>query len=330
MSTSNLDVEKDFLSNVDYLKSLVKEVKSKTSSDYDSNLIYEVTYADMYVTDLLSRVKNPKFAEDINDIKIALDLIISDIPDSCVEEARSKSDYTRILKAKYNNLDDGSFEEEVAYSNIEESNVIKEYLKKRTPSILTVFVLLLINTMGIQNFVSEIVDGLGLLFGMEVSTTVIETNSAFSAVSSITNTIISCLIMFLIVALILGAVVDLLYLMMPALRNILDNGKEESRFVSIYAKSAIEEVDGQLIKYKKIKSYDRVKRNKYWLQSMIDTLTSLQQSGKQIDENFAKSLVDLKYDLENCKEHSKEWYSLVAKIEFMHDRYIHSLEGIVV
>lgn len=330
MSTSNLDVEKDFLSNVDYLKSLVKEVKSKTSSDYDSNLIYEVTYADMYVTDLLSRVKNPKLAENINDIKIALDLIISDIPDSCVEEARSKSDYTKILKAKYNNLDDGSFEEEVAYSSIEESNVIKEYLKKRTPSILTVFVLLLINTMGIQNFVSEIVDGLGLLFGMEASTTVIETNSAFSAVSSITNTIISCLIMFLIVALILGAVVDLLYLMMPALRNIIDNGKEESRFVSIYAKSAIEEVDGQLIKYKKIKSYDRVKRNKYWLQSMIDTLTSLQQSGKQIDENFAKSLVDLKCDLETCKEHSKEWYSLVAKIEFMHDRYIRSMEGIVV
>lgn len=323
MSLSSLNVEKDFLSNADYLKALVKEVKSNTSLNYDSNLIYEVTYANMYVTDLLTKVNNPELIENINEIKVALDLIIADIPDKDVENAQSKLDYTKILKAKYDKIDDGSFEEEVAYSNIKESSVCKEYLKKRAPSIIVVFIVALIVFLGVPGMISE----------MLVTPEAVETNHSISKIVSTLkywmDVLLNSVIFLLFSTFTVSVIFDLLYLLVPQSRIILDSNKDESRFVSIQAKSAIEEVDGQLIKYKKIKSYDRIKRNQYWLQSMIDTLTYLQKSGKKIDTNFAKSLVDLQCNLKACKERSKEWYLYIAKIEFMHDKYQKLIEGVV-
>lgn len=314
----NLNVEKDFLSNVDYLKSLVKEVKSKPTSDFDSNLIYEVTYADMYVTDLLTRVKNPKLAEGINDIKTALDLIIEDIPDNDVENARSEVDYTKILRAKYDNIDDGSFEEEVAYSSIEESSVIKEYWKKRSASIITLIVLMLILLIGTDNIASKIAYALSSITG---NSEVVSSNaSEIKSLIDITSTIFGLVSTMLVGVLGVGITIDLMYLAVPAFRMII--GDNDARLVSIYAKAAVEEVDGQLIKYKKIKSYDRIKRNKYWLDSMLDSLNILQKSGKKIDTDFVNALANLHSNIENCKEHSKEWYRYIAKIEFMHDKYL--------
>ena len=323
---SNLDVDKDFLSNVDYLKSLVKEVKSKTSSDYDSNLIYEVTYADMYVTDLLIKVKDPEFAENINDIKIALDLIIADISDGDVEKARSEVDYTKILKAKYDNVDDGSFEEEVAYSNIDESNVVKEYLKKRSFSIVTLIILLGLSLAGVDNIVNKIISVLDNITGNSEAISN-NANEIMTTLTGVTSTIFGLVVIMMVAILGIGIVIDMMYLVIPAFRMIIGD-KGNDKLVSIYAKAAVEEVDGHLISFKKIKSYARIKRNKYWLNSMLDTLISLQQSGKEINTDFAKSLVDLKYNMDNCKERSKGWYRYIAKIEFMHDRFYKEL-GVV-
>ena len=316
---SSLNVEKDFLSNVDYLKSLVKEVKPKTLSDYDSNLIYEVTYADMYVTDLLTKVKDPKLAENINDIKIALDLIIADIPDDDVEKARSEVDYTKILKAKYDNVDDGSFEEEVAYSNIDESNVVKEYLKKRSFSIITLIILWVINFIGVYNIVNKAISVLNNITGNSEALSN-NANEIMTTLIRVTSTIFGLVVIMMVAVLGIGIAVDIMYLIIPAFRMIIGD-KGNDKLVSIYARAAVEEVDGQLIKYKKIKSYDRIKRNKYWLSSMLDSLTMLQKSGKEIDTDFVNALANLHSDINNCKEHSKEWYRYIAKIEFIHDRY---------
>lgn len=326
MIKGTLNVEKDFLSNVDYLKSLVKEVKSKTSSDYDSNLIYEVTYADMYVTDLLIKVKDPELAENINDIKIALDLIIADMPDDNVEKARSEVDYTKILKAKYDNVDDGSFEEEVAYSNIDESNVVKEYLKKRSFSIITLIILWVINFIGVYNIVNKAISVLNNITGNSEALSN-NANEIMTTLIRVTSTIFGLVVIMMVAVLGIGIAVDIMYLIIPAFRMIIGD-KGNDKLVSIYARAAVEEVDGQLIKYKKIKSYDRIKRNKYWLSSMLDSLTMLQKSGKEIDIDFANALVDLNSDINNCKERSKEWYRYIAKIEFMHDRYLKEL-GVV-
>ena len=317
---SNLDVDKDFLSNVDYLKSLVKEVKSKTSSDYDSNLIYEVTYANMYVTDLLSRVKEPKLAETINDIKVALDLIIADIPIKDVEDAQSKSDYTKILRAKYKNVDDGSFEEEVAYSDTDGKNVIESYFKRRLPAFALITCLLFVQLTGVDNILNFI----GFTYKCADS----EVSSVFNIMSSLVSIIIGLMIIMIYTIVSVGMAIDLAYLSMPIVRVMLeDNERFKKRLVSIYATELVEEVDGNLIKYRKIKSFDRIKRNKYWLNSMLDSLNMLQRSGKKIDKEFANSLVDLHSNINDCKEHSKEWYMCIAKIEFMHDKYIKMMEG---
>lgn len=324
---SSLNVEKDFLSNVDYLKSLVKEVKSKTLSDYDSNLIYEVTYADMYVTDLLTKVKDPKLAENINDIKIALDLIIEDIPDDDVEKARSEVDYTKILKAKYDNVDDGSFEEEVAYSNIDESNVVKEYLKKRSFSIITLTIFLLIMLVGVDNIVNKIISVLNNITGNSEALSN-NANEIMTTLIGVTSTIFGLVVVMMVAVLGIGIAVDMMYLVIPAFRMIIGD-RGDTKLVSIYAKAAVEEVDGHLISFKKIKSYDRIKRNKYWLNSMLDSLAMLKRSGKEIDIDFANALVDLNSDINNCKERSKEWYRYIAKIEFMHDKYIKVMDKVV-
>ena len=332
----SLNVEKDFLSNVDYLKSLVKEVKSKPISDFDSNLIYEVTYADMYVSDLLTKVNNKNIAENINDIKSSLDLIISSIPKSDIVDARKKSDYTKILKAKYGNADEGSFEEEVAYSNVGESSIVREYLIKRASSIVLIFVLCTILVFNVdvidilKDITSALVDFLHGFGGMSSEPHTVSADS--KATLDLINKVFSMLLNFVIILIVgMGVVcssVDLLYLTIPAMRFMLDGNEEGSKMISIYAKSAIEEVDGQLIKYKKIKSYDRIKRNQYWLQSMIDTLTSLEQSGKDVDKGFVKSLIDLQSDIKSCSKNSNKWYMNIAKIEFLHDKYIEQMKGV--
>lgn len=60
---------------------------------------------------------------------------------------------------------------------------------------------------------------------------------------------------------------------------------------------------------------------------MVDSLTALKDSGKKIDKYFLDSLKDLQSRLQICKERSKEWYCLIAKIEFMHDKYLNLIEG---
>lgn len=306
-SFMSFDVEKDFLSNVDYLKSLVKEIKSKSVSDFDSNLIYEVAYADMYVTDILTKVEDTSIVSNVNDIKTALDIIIKDIPSDIIESTRKSSDYTKILKSKYNKIDDGSFEEEVAYNSIEESSVVKEYIKEKMPFISIIMIMLVIQVVGVRNFFNFIVgisylqDGIATLF--------------------------SLIIMLIVISSTVCMTIDLIYLLFPFVRPMFDGNKEGYKLISIYAKSAIEEVDGELIKYKKIKSFDRIKRNEYWLQSMIDTLNSLKQSGKNVDCEFIKDLVDLQNEISRCSKRSKRWYTLIAKIEFMHDKYKSIIKG---
>ena len=309
-----LNVEKDFLSNVDYLKSLVKEVKSKTSSDYDSNLIYEIIYADMYVTDLLIKVRDPKLVENINDIKIALDLIIADIPDDDVEKARSEVDYTKILKAKYGNVDDGSFEEEVAYNYVDDSQMVGIYLRKRKLGLVVLLIatILLVLSSRVYDMVLPI---------KGVSDVLISTNKLTRAVCSL---ILSLVIVFQTI----GLSIDLMFIMFPAIRYMLDSTGSSKRLISIYAKASIEEFEGQLIECKKIKSYDRIKRNKYWLNSMIDNLKELGKQGVEIDKNFVDCLINLQSDLGNCVDRSKDWYRLIAKIEFLHDKYLNMLNSI--
>lgn len=329
-----LSPEKDFLSNVDYLKSLVKELKSKPSSAYDSNLVYEAVYADMYVTDLLTKTNSPQLVANINDIRLALDIIISDIPDSKVLSARQSQDYTSILKNKYTNIDDGGFEEEVAYNYVEENSVIKHYLKQRFPTLVLLFALVFIIVSGLPyklvGMIGEILSTSNEATNTTQVVTSPEFTASFEAMQGILRVLISLITIMLLMVTTLTTVIDLIYLTMPMIRHFLDREVDGARMISIQAKASIEAVDNNLVKYKKIKSFDRIKRNLYWLDSMIDSLANLRLQGHVVDESFVSSLLSLKVDIEGTQEKSKRYYMLVAKIEFMHDKYLQIIDGVAV
>lgn len=54
---SSLDTSRDFISNSDYLNQLAKEVNKADVDSMDSNLLYEVAYANTYLEDLLKRIR---------------------------------------------------------------------------------------------------------------------------------------------------------------------------------------------------------------------------------------------------------------------------------
>ena len=92
---------------------------------------------------------------------------------------------------------------------------------------------------------------------------------------------------------------------------------------SIYAKSAIEEYNNQLVHFKKVKSYDRIKRNFFWLDSMI---SSMEANTRQAI--LYKQLIELKSNFDgSIKHNTSEYYRQVAKIEFLHNEYLKLVEG---
>lgn len=123
----------------------------------------------------------------------------------------------------------------------------------------------------------------------------------------------------------LGITLDLIYMVMPAIRYIFDRDGN-NRLYSIYAKSAIEEYNNQLVHFKKVKSYDRIKRNFFWLDSMISNMKVMDLNTEQ--KALYERLKDLKLVFDTSKQHNtSEYYRQVAKIEFLHNEYLKLYEG---
>lgn len=310
---NKIDVEKGFLENLDYLKQLVKLINSKPVSSFDKNLTYEVIYAEAYVESIIPQIEDTKLVATLGDIKTALDLVVSEIPIDEVNRQRKSKDYENLVKLKYSDSSRGSYEEDVPYESA--SSPIKFYLINRLPFIILLGIIIIIMTM--IGGVSSIVD----LIPKPTEGNV----EAFNSIFSFTSMILSlCLTLFLLVGG-LGLALDLMYITTPAVRELLDRGGN-NRMYSIYAKSAVEAFDNQLIHFKKVKSYDRIKRNFYWLESMISHMEVMDLNAEQAD--LYKQLIDVKSKFDgSIKQNSAEYYRQVAKIEFLHNKYLKLIEG---
>ena len=305
---NKINVEKDFLENLDYLKQLVKLINAKPVSEFDKNLTYEVIYADAYVEIIIPQIEDIKLVATLCDIKTALDLVVSKIPIDEVNRQRKSKDYEKLLKTKYSDETGGSFEEYVPYESVD--SPIKFYIKRRLFFIITLALFSLFLMCG----------GTSVITILLPETTQGNTE-AFKTLALLSNLVIT---LYVIVGM-LWITIDLLYLTIPAVRFMFDM-KGHNHLYSIYAKSAIEEYNNQLVYFKKVKSYDRIKRNFFWLDSMISSMEVMDLSEKHAV--LYKQLIELKSNFDgSIKYNTSEYYRQVAKIEFLHNEYLRLIEG---
>lgn len=327
---TKIDIEKNFLENLDYLKQLVKLINKKPVSSFDKNLTYEVIYADTYVESIIPQVKDAKFVATLGAIKGALDLVISEIPIEEVNRQKESKDYRDLIKLKYTDSSEGSYEEDVPYEPVLDS-AIGLYCKNRIPSLI--FPCLVFFTSYVVRWISDICGTYFPIRGNSQEAVTIFNflhNILSYAIASFLNSleknfnflhnILFYPTIFILTVTVITTCLDIIYICRPSIRNAISEDKK-NKLISIYAKAAIETYDNQLIHFKKVKNYDRIKRNFYWLESMISHMEVMDLNREQAV--LYKQLIDVKANFDgSIKHNTAEYYRQVAKIEFLHNKYM--------
>ena len=105
-----LDTNKSLIENSDYLKRLSLELKKKDLKEIDSNLLYEVAYANTYLDVLLSKSNNASLSTELLDIKSVFDTILASASYEEVSKLKGSFDYKKLLRCKYDDVDKASYE----------------------------------------------------------------------------------------------------------------------------------------------------------------------------------------------------------------------------
>lgn len=316
---SQLDIEKDFLSNVDYLNALVKKVNGVSTKNFDSNLVYEVHYADLYLSNIIPQVTDSDLLKQINDIKSAFEFILCSVPYDKLDESVSKDDYMTLIKTKYKDIDLGSYTKDVAYSTGESS--MSFYLKSRASSIAITMLIPLLIISGV----------LRRLTGFQ---NVQASSELISSLSNSVTLILNLVVMLTMLVSMTCLLIDLMYISLPFMRMLLAD--KSANLISEQARLAVEMAEtNSSIGYRKVKSFDRIKRNEAWLSSMLETLKPIKN--KSEFSSLYQKLNNLKTDIDSHDFDSlsdrKHLYFQYAKIEFLHNEFLslmkdYSAEGV--
>lgn len=338
---SQLDIEKDFLSNVDYLNALVKEVKKVSAKKFYSNLVYEIHYADLYLSNIIPQITDSELLKQINDIKSEFEIILCSVPYDKLNESLNKDDYMTLIKTKYKDIDLGSYTKDVAYSTGESS--MSFYLKSRASSIAITMLIPLLVISGVLhklagfliNFFDSILLGAENTADTAVATQNVQASSEL--ISSLSNTVtitLNLIVMVVMLVSMLCLMVDLMYISLPFVRMLLAD--KSSNLISEQARLAVEMTEtNSSIGYKKVKSFDRIKRNEAWLSSMLETLKPIKD--KPEFSILYQKLDNLKTDIDvhdfGSLSDRKHLYFQYAKIEFLHNEFLslmkdYSAEGV--
>ena len=332
---SQLSIEKDFLGNVDYLNALTKKVKGVSFKNFDSNLVYEIHYADLYLSNIIPQITDSDLLQQICNIKNAFELILCSVPYDKLDESISKDDYMTLIKTKYKDIDLGSYTKDVAYSTGESS--IGFYIKSRISSIVITMLLPLLVISGapykLIRFLINFFDSILLGTESTVDTTMASQSAQASPelIGSLSSSLIAILslIAFLVISIsMICVIVDLMYVCFPFVRMALADTC--SNLVSEHAKLAVEMFEtGSDVGYKQVRSFDRIKRNEAWLYSMLETLKPI--NDKPEFSSLYQKLNNLKIDINACNFGSindrKHLYFQYAKIEFLHNEFLSLMKG---
>lgn len=302
----SLDVEKDWVENSEYLKKLCALVVNTGLDNLDSNLLYEVAYAKTYIS--IVKSKESKIDSSLlNDCETLFNDILLTTDYDKAAKLKTK-DYKNLLKCKYRN-------EEDAY-------VTKKAYRERDSMF---FVL---TNLFVPEFVLYLVST-GVLFGVtsegfkEILTTILNSDgignkispelSKFIMYASYTVTgVISIVLMVIALFRLIRAIIDLAYCTLPivSVLGVFD------KYVSKRAKDVLASKVSTLEVVEKVKDYNRITRNKAWLNAMIE-VERVSDGNFFIDGHTLKSI---RKKLEKGK--GSGYYLALAQVEFLHNTFL--------
>lgn len=304
---SELNVEKDWVGNLDYLLSLSDLVVKTGIENLDSNLLYEVAYAKTYISIVKSK-DSVMDSQVLNDCEALFDEVLSTTNYDKVCKLKPKS-YKNLLRCKYQNEENRCALVDPPYR---ERDSMFVFINMYAPKIFFVMAFLFfIATGGIQNFITQFstkvvskLVGFSNLPGIEFI------NFTFSTLIMIVVTLISCVMLS-------TTMLDLAYIVMPIVRvtGLFD------RIVTEKAKDIVASEASVLEVTKKIKDYNRISRNKEWINAMID-VEKVSDGAFFVDGHTLKSI---KKKIEKGK--GSGYYLALAQVEFLHNKFLEFCEA---
>lgn len=317
-----LEVNKSLVDNMDYLRKLAEICKSTKKSDYDENLLYELAYAHEYINSLILIEERP--SKELLDIRTLFDGILDFIDIKNLKKV--KLDYKDLLKAKFKDIDTGSYMKDIQVCD----SPIKAYVKRAFGKyvVLMGLLLLLFSLPVIHDNVSSEASKAEVVESESVAEVVNDSNENFEVdkevvlqgLNDLTKFLSSFVVILWTAITVFSSVqimISLAYISLPVARDILDNYNNAS-FVSSDARDIVRhELEGVGTVVTKVRNFDRIERNKVWLKSMIENPCGLLQ--------LDNAIMVLNDRLKNRDLYKKSYYYDVAQIELLHVKYLEAV-----
>lgn len=304
----DLDTSKSLIKNSDYLKKLALELDKKEIKDIDSNLLYEVAYADTYLDILLSKSTDKTLDAELLFSKSVFDTILSSVSYDKVDELKSSFDYKKLLRCKYDDIDKASYDKSYAVADNILIKSLKLFISNMVSGIISVIVFYIFTYYGIDFLLSLCTRG----YFTQAQGSLINIIKSMSRICA--NS--------LVVIKVTSITIDTMYICLPFVRSMIPKDMLNG-VISKRAIKYLEDCMGETVVYKSVKDYNRIERNKVWLESMLGVCDKLKDN--TIYKNLIDELIktkDLINSLEIAGHKGKGYYLLMAKIEFLHDKYL--------
>ena len=309
-----MNINKDFLENIEYLNGLIEEAKGKQISELDKKQIYEIVCADMYLKNLIVNTYSLKLVEEVVGLCDTLDTIVKQLPIDEVKDARGSVDYIDMSKVRYSSTDKEDCDEKKIYSIACQKEVMLNAIVSNF-----IIISICVGIIVMIPFIHDEVEYLCIPYSdiiwseQQVSMTMIRLGEVIRVIEYAVKIVLTGYICVNS----LEMICDILYIGFYSMRlRMIENGFEDI-FIHSMTRSKITEVDGTYIEYKKVKSSDRVKRNIYWLDCMLCILQD-----KDSDTTLYVELANIKNELSKIRKESKYWYCCIVKVEYLHDKYL--------
>lgn len=307
---SELNVEKDWVGNSDYLLSLSDLVVKTGIENLDSNLLYEVAYAKTYISIVKSK-DSVMDSQVLNDCEALFDEVLSTTNYDKVCKLKLKS-YKNLLRCKYQNEENRCALVDPPYRERDSTFVL---INMHAPKIFFAMAFWFFIATGgiqsIQNFITQFsTKVVSKLVGSSNLPGIEFINSTFSTLIMIVVTLISCVMLSTIM-------LDLAYIVTPIVRvtGLFD------RIVTEKAKDIVASEASVLEVTKEIKDHNRISRNKEWLNAMID-VEKVSDGAFFVDGYTLKSI---KKKIEKGK--GSGYYLALAQVEFLHNKFLEFCEA---
>lgn len=293
-----LDITKDYIVNIEYLKDLINDLKLRSASSFDDKMIYDVVYADLYVSTLMLKVSAPVTVKSINNIKTSLDTILDNLPLDVVSNIRNSIDCKQFDVVRFNSGYKNDYFEDSAYKYVEDLELLKCYI----PSQLLLSIVPIIFIWFLNKFLLSFTPLLGVWY------------------IYVTNIFTSFIAILIGLYGVVSIVVDSAYILVPSVNESFQESLVENFIIKKMNKSCIDKIsESKYVRYYKIRQQERVDRNMSWLKSLLD-LSSI-TSDVIYDE-----LINISNTLQKSYKYSSEYYVNLAKIEMMRDKYYEGKE----